>query len=89
MKIYTEISLKDFDAWSGARQTMETLEKLSNFAEYADCFGELEVLFEEDMGEDMSETEINDTLWFESDWIAEYFGFADWEELEAFVERNS
>ena len=89
MKIYTEISLKDFDAWSGARQTMKTLEKLSDFTEYADCFGELEALFEEDMGKDMNETELNDILWLETDWIAEYLGFADWEALEQFVERNS
>lgn len=88
MKIYSEFSLKDFDALSGARQTMETLEKLSDFTEYADCFGELETLFEEDMGEGMSETELNDTLWFETDWIAEFLGFADWEELEQFVKRN-
>lgn len=30
----------------------------------------------------MSETELNDLLWFEDDTIAEWLGFEDWEALE-------
>ena len=32
----------------------------------------------------MTETQLNDILWFETDWIAEMLGFTDWECLERY-----
>lgn len=81
MKIYSEISLENFEAWSGAVDTMDTLRNLE--AETGDnIFDNLESMIEEVMGDDMSETDLNDFLWFENDTIAEWLGYSDWEELE-------
>lgn len=81
MKIYSEISLENFEAWSGAVDTMNTLRNLE--AETGDnIFDNLESMIEDVMGDDMSETGLNDFLWFENDTIAEWLGFNDWEELE-------
>lgn len=74
MKIYYELNLKSFDAWSGAKETLATLtikqiEQLENM---------LPDIFEDEA----SETQLNDFLWFETDTIAEMLGFRNWEHLE-------
>lgn len=68
-----EISLCDFEAWSGGADTMEDLT-------YEDCEiieSELEMMYPDGM----DETELNDFLWFERDWIAELLGYDDYDEL--------
>lgn len=82
MRIYSEINLSDFNAWSGAKETMRTLEALEDVS-ICDVFNELERAIEEVYGDGLSETELNDFLWFETDLIAEWLGYSDWEELEA------
>ena len=80
MKIYKEISLADFEAWSGAVDTMDTLRKLEDETG-ANVFDILEACID-DMGEGVDETTVNDILWFETDTIAEWLGYEDWEALE-------
>lgn len=80
MRIYKEIELRNFEAWGGAENTMETLEKLEDVTN-KDAFDTLEFCLD-DMGEGMDETEVNDFLWFETDTIADWLGYSDWEELE-------
>lgn len=80
MKIYKEISLADFEAWSGAVDTMETLRKLEDETG-ANVFDILEACID-DMGEGVDETTVNDILWLETDTIAEWLGYEDWEALE-------
>ena len=75
MKYYVETSLENFEAWSGGRDTLEVL------IEKGLC-DTVEACLEEVLGEDISDTDINDTLWFERDMIAEWCGFASWEALE-------
>lgn len=75
MKYYVETSLEDFKAWSGGRDTLEVL------IEKGLC-DTVEACLEEALGEDVSDTDINDTLWFERDMIAEWCGFSSWEALE-------
>ena len=82
MRIYTEINLSEFNAWSGAEGTMRTLEALEDVSPRY-IFDELEREIEEIYGDDLSETELNDFLWFENDEIAAMLGYSDWEELEA------
>ena len=77
MKIYYEINLESFNAWSGAKDTLITLTY--------EQIRELESMLEEILGEEVDETELNDFLWFETDYIAELLGFNSWEEL---VEHN-
>ena len=60
MKVYKEItSLYDFEPWSGA---VETYNKLIKAGKAEEFINQLEQVF---AGEDVSETEINDMLWFE------------------------
>lgn len=83
--IEKEISFFDFDAWSGAVNTLNTLMDLDGYVTYSveqvmeDYFDEICVT---------DEGEINDFLWFEDDYIASLFGFDDWEALENFVEHE-
>lgn len=72
MKIYTEIALKDFEFWSGAKQTAQYLTD--------DDFDIIENILE-DEGESYSDTDINDIFWFEKDWIAEMLGYIDFDDL--------
>lgn len=76
MKITSEISLRNFEFWSGAKDTVKylTLEELDT----------LEFIIEEMYFESESEvtdTTINDIFWFEDDWIAEMLGYENWESL--------
>lgn len=76
MIIKTETTLENFDAWSGAVNTLDTLiEK--------DLCDQLEQIIENDIFPNgCSDTELNDFLWFECDAIAEWLGFSSWEDLE-------
>lgn len=76
MKIYSEISLENFKAWSGGRDTLDVLiEK--------DLCDQLEAIIDDiEPEEGWSDTAINDLLWFERDSIADWLGFSDWDELE-------
>lgn len=75
MKIIKEIDgLTDFEPWSSAVSTYETLtyEQLK----------QLDSILEECYPEGATDTEINDLLRFDTDWIAEMLGFRNWEHLE-------
>lgn len=63
MKIYSIDTLQNFRSWSGAspvfyRMSTDEIEILEN---------ELECLYPDGL----SETEINDILWFDTDWVLE------------------
>ena len=75
MKYYVETSLENFEAWSGGRDTLEVLIEKG-------LFDTVEAFLEEVLGEDISDTAINDVLWFERDTIADWCGFSSWEALE-------
>lgn len=65
--------LRDFDFWSGAKDTVNYLTN-----------DELDII--EDMLEDaypdgMTETQLNDLFWFDTDVIAEWLGYYDFESL--------
>lgn len=73
MKIYGEMSLREFEFWSGARQTAEmcTPEELDQIEEeLIDCYPE-----------GIDETQLNDIFWFDSDFIAEILGYEDFNEM--------
>lgn len=73
MKIYKEKSLRNFEFWSGAKDTVKYLtdEELD----------QVEAMLEESNPDGMDETEINDFFWFEDDTIAEWLGYNDFEEI--------
>lgn len=72
MKIYREMDLSEFEFWSGARSTVELLtkEELYLIQEYL-----------EEECEPMSETEVNDFFWFDTEWLAIFLGYEDFESL--------
>lgn len=75
MKICRELDLSRFEPWSGAVDTYETIYN-------ADKLDELEFLLEELYPEGIEETQLNDLLWFESEWLLESLGISEEEEEE-------
>ena len=73
MKIYEEKSLKDFEFWSGAKDRVKYLTD--------DELDQIEAILEDSYPEGMEDAEINDFFWFEEDTIADWLGYADFEEL--------
>lgn len=72
-----EIDLKDFEAWSGGKDTLIDLkEEEINF---------LQDFLESAFTDGMDEVELNDFLWFERDYIADLLGFNNFDEI---IERN-
>ena len=71
MKIYRDESLSNFEFWSGAIANAEefTLEELDRINE------ELEVA---DNGDGYDETQINDLMWFEPEYLASLIGL-EWD----------
>ena len=70
MKITSEISLRNFKAWAGAKDTLNKLIEL-------DKCEELEFILEDTYPDGISETQLNDILWFESEWIYDMLGIRE------------
>ena len=65
MKVVNEnLSLRNFDAWAGAKGTKELI--IENGKE-----SDFEFLMEDLYPDGMTDTQLNDILWFEEDWICE------------------
>ena len=62
MKTYTETSIRNFDAWSGAKETQELI--LEHGKEKV-----FDYLMEELYPDGLSETQLNDILWHDSEWV--------------------
>ena len=74
MKIIIEDKrLRDFDFWSGAKDTVEKLT--------TDELDTIEYLLEDAYPDGMTETQINDLFWFDTDIVAEWLGYENWEQL--------
>ena len=71
MKITSEMSLKNFKAWSGAKDTLNKLIEL-------DKCEELEFILEELYPDGLTDTQLNDILWFEDEWIFETLGIEEY-----------
>ena len=76
MTYTVETSLADFPAWSGGKDTLDVL------IEKDLCDTVEAILNDIYVDGDPTDTEINDTLWFSRDEIAEWCGFSSWEALE-------
>ena len=69
MKVYSEINLRDFEFWSGAKSNAETLT-----SEQLDM---VESILEDAYPDGMDETQINDFFWFDFDTIREWLGIKE------------
>ena len=66
MKVYSEINLRNFKFWCGAKDNAETLT-----SEQLDM---VESILEDAYPDGMSDTQINDLFWFDFDAIREWLG---------------
>ena len=73
MTIKTETNLRNFEAWSGAIDTKKIILD-------AGLEEEFEMLIDELYPEGLTDTELNDILWFDPDWILEALGIKEEEE---------
>ena len=73
MKITSEMSLKNFKAWSGAKDTLNKLIEL-------DKCDELEFILDDLYPDGLTDTQLNDILWFDDEWIFETLGIETEEE---------
>ena len=68
MRVYNEnLTLRNFDAWSGAVDTKETIISAGKDKDF-------DYLIEELYPDGITDTQLNDLLWFEEDWIFEVLG---------------
>lgn len=74
MKIYSEISLRNFNFWCGAKDRVCDLTD--------EQLDEVEEILEDLYPEGMSETEVNDLFWFDFETIKEWLGLPIMEESE-------
>lgn len=78
MKVYEEISLSNFNFWSGAKETAKHIgEKLGE-----DGWRQLKAILEDAYPDGIDATDLNDLLWFESETVYEWLGIEDEEEDE-------
>ena len=71
MKITSEMSLKNFKAWSGAKNTLNKLIEL-------DKCEDLEFILDDLYPDGLTDTQLNDILWFEDEWIFETLGIEEY-----------
>ena len=75
MKITYELDLDRFEAWSGAKDTLERIQNEGKCTE-------LENILEDLYPDGMTETELNDLLWFDSESVYEWLGIRSEEQIE-------
>ena len=68
-------TLENFNAWSGAVETKNTIIEKGFSKEFDNLICEL-------YPDGLTETQLNDILWFEEDWIFETLGISTEEEEE-------
>jgi len=74
MKITTETSLDNFEAWEGTKQTLQKIREAGKFED-------LEMLLDDLYPDGIDEVKLNDILWFDNDWIFESLGMKPEEEV--------
>ena len=75
MTITYELDLNSFEAWSGAKETLKRIQREGKCEE-------LENVLEELYPDGMTETELNDLLWFDSESVYEWLGIRSEEQIE-------
>ena len=73
MKIISETSISKFNSWSGAKNTQDRIVEEGKENEF-------DAMIEELYPDGLTDTELNDMLWFEEEWIYETLGITDDEE---------
>lgn len=80
MTITYELDLRNFKAWSGAKDTLERIQREGK------CEA-LENILEELYPDGMTETELNDLLWFEPETVYEWLGIRSENQIQEEIEE--
>ena len=80
MTITYELDLNSFEAWSGAKETLERIQREGK------C-GLLEQNLEDIYPDGMTETELYDLLWFEPETVYEWLGIRSEGQIEKEIEE--
>lgn len=75
MTITYELDLNSFQVWSGAKDTLDRIQREGK------C-GLLEQILEDTYPDGMTETELNDLLWFDSESVYEWLGIRSEKQIE-------
>lgn len=75
MTITYDLNLNSFNAWSGAVDTLNRVQREGKCEE-------LESVLEELYPDGMTETQLNDLLWFDSEQVYEWLGIRSEEQIE-------
>ena len=81
MTIKSEISLENFQAWSGAVST------LNRIISEGKC-DQLEFMLEEMYPDGMTDTELNDLLWHDSDTVFEWLDIRTYDQIKEELEEK-
>ncbi len=81
MKIVSEISIANFEAWSGGKDTLDRI-----IAE--DKCDQLEAILEDLYPDGMTDTQLNDLLWFEPETVFEWVGIRTESEIRSELEAT-
>lgn len=80
MTITYELDLQSFEAWSGAKDTLERIQREGK----CDL---LEQILDDTYPDGMTKTELNDLLWFESETIYEWLDIRSEEQIKKEIEE--
>ena len=80
MTMTYELDLNSFQAWSGAKETLERIQREGKCAE-------LENILEDLYPDGMTETELNDLLWFEPETVYEWLGIRSESQIKKEIEE--
>ena len=80
MKIVSKISIANFEAWSGGKDTLDRI--ISE-----DKCDELEAILEELYPDGMTDTQLNDLLWFEPETVFNWVGIRTESEIREELEE--
>ena len=75
MTITYELDLNSFQAWSGAKDTLDRIQREGKCSL-------LEQILEDAYPDGITETELNDLLWFDSESVYEWLGIRSEEQIE-------
>lgn len=81
MTIKSEISLENFQAWSGA---VSTLNRIINEGKCS----QLEFMLEEMYPDGMTDTQLNDLLWHDSDTVFEWLDIRTYDQIKEELEEK-
>ena len=80
MTITYELELNSFEAWSGAKDTLDRIQREGKCSL-------LEQILEDIYPNGMTETELNDLLWFEPETVYEWLGIRSEGQIEKEIEE--